>query len=333
MPTHEPAQVRAGDTGPESGTDRPKASCPTVEVPRIRPRDPIARAVVVALETALSRIQNTEADARRGEVEGIHRLRTTTRRLRSELRAFRGLTDPGWIGTLEDEMKWLAGLLGSVRDLDVLTARLRGAAEHQGGSQAESLAPLFGELMNRHARASNELRAALKGDRYCELILSLGRAVSRPVLGPGSCTPCRKALPPLAVEAWRRLKKQARALGPDDPDEAFHEVRKRAKRARYTAEMVAPVLSGDAARGIRRFIRGATKVQDVLGEHQDAIVAGQEIAGILERHADGRSFERAARRLIEGQAEAASEARAAFFGVWDKLDRKRSRRWMKSAVR
>lgn len=330
MPTHEPAQVRAGETGPETGSDRTKKASPsTVVVPRVRPRDPIARAVLVSLETALSRIQSTEADARRGEVEGIHRLRTTTRRLRSELRAFRGLADPGWIGTLEGEMKWLAGLLGGVRDLDVLTARLRGAAERGD----ESLAPLFSELMNRHAWASNELRAALKGDRYRELILALEQAVARPVLGPGSCTPCRKALPPLAVDAWRRLKKCARALRPDDPDEAFHDVRKRAKRARYTAEMVAPVLSGDAARGIRGFIRGATRVQDMLGEHQDAIVAGQEVAGVLERHVGGPAFERAARRLVEGQAEAASEARDAFFGVWEKLDRKRSRRWLKTAAR
>jgi hypothetical protein len=94
--------------------------------------------------------------------------------------------------------------------------------------------------------------------------------------------------------------------------------------------MVAPVLSGDAAKGARRFIRGTTRVQDVLGEHQDAIVAGNEVAGLRDRQPDDPEFERAARRLLDGQAEAARSARDAFFDVWDKLDRKRARHWLSS---
>lgn len=333
MPPRERVPLRSGDGGePATGAGRARTPAPTVEVPRLRPRDPVARAVLVSLETALSRIRSTEADARRGEVEGIHRLRTTTRRLRSELRAFRRLVEPEWIGPLEAEMKWLAGLLGAVRDLDVLMVRLRRAAGEDDGSANGPLSPLFAELMGRHARASHELRVALKGERYRELLLALQHATDHPALGPGSETPCRKALPPLAAAAWRRLRKCARDLRPDDPDEDFHEVRKRAKRARYTAEMVAPVLSGAAARGVRRFIRGATRVQDVLGEHQDAIVAGQEVAALIERQPDGPSFRHAAERLLEGQAEAARTSREAFFDVWDKLDRKRARRWLKAAA-
>jgi CHAD domain-containing protein len=298
-----------------------------VVVPRIKPSDPLARAVVASLETALSRIRAIEADARRGDVEGIHRLRIATRRLRSELRAFRALVEPEWIAPLEVEMKWLAGLLGDVRDLDVLTDRLRKAADEEGVSQ-EALAPLFGELTVRHARASRELRAALHGERYRELLAALQAAIDRPSLDAGACTACRTALPPLAAAAWQRLKKCGRPLEGDDSDEAFHEVRKRSKRARYTAEMVAPVLSGAASKGARRFIRAATRVQDVLGEHQDAVVAGRELAALLSRHADGPEFEQAARRMLYGQEEAARAAREAFFGAWEKLDRKKSRRWL-----
>ncbi len=176
--------------------------------------------------------------------------------------------------------------------------------------------------------ASRELRGALQGDRYRNLLAALQEAIHRPSLESGSCTPCRTALPPLAAATWQRLKKCGLALRPSDSDEAFHEVRKRAKRARYTAEMVAPVLSGAAAKGAHRFIRGTTRVQDVLGEHQDAVVAGHELAGLLARHSHGPDFEQAARRVLDGQAEAARAAREAFFDAWDKLDRKRSRRWL-----
>lgn len=319
-----------------SGPGRERTDGPgsTVAVPRLRPRDPVVRAVLTALETALSRIRTVEAEARRGDVEGIHRLRTTTRRLRSELRAFRGLVDPGWVGPLEGEMKWLASLLGAVRDLDVLMDRFRKAAA-EDGLETEDLSPLFAELMTRHARASRELRGALQGDRYRAILAHLQDAIARPSLEGCACAPCREALPPLAAAAWQRLRKGGRALRTSDPDEAFHEVRKRAKRARYTAEMVAPVLSGAAAKGARRFIRGTTRVQDLLGEHQDAIVAGHELAGLLARHSDGPTFEHAARRVLHGQERAAQAARKAFFDAWDKLDRKKSRRWLpkKAAAR
>ena len=57
-------------------------------------------------------------------------------------------------------------------------------------------------------------------------------------------------------------------------------LRKRAKGARYTAELIAPLLGRRAARGASEFIRLATKVQDALGEHQDALIT----IGELEAH-------------------------------------------------
>ena len=332
MPPRENAPMLAGRPVPADGQERAVVPSPTVTVPRLRPRDPVARAVILALEAALSRIRSIEPEARRGDVEGIHRLRTTTRRLRSELRAFRDLVDPEWVGPLEGELKWLAGLLGGVRDLDVLTARLREAAGiPEDGSPPEDLVPLFAHLAARHARATRELRGALQSERYRDLLAAIEHAAERPSLGADSCTPCKKALPPVAAAAWRKLKECARALKPDDPDEAFHEVRKRAKRARYLAEMVAAVLKGSDARGARRFIRGTTRVQDVLGEHQDAIVAGDEISSVLARHTAGEPVERASRELLEGQTEAAQSAREDFFDVWNRVDRKKSRGWLKAA--
>ena len=76
------------------------------------------------------------------------------------------------------------------------------------------------------------------------------------------------------VSWW--LRAAARALTPGAGDEEFHEVRKLAKRARYVAETVAPALEPDDERCAARFARKARRVQDVLGEHQDAAVAVQE---------------------------------------------------------
>ncbi len=333
MPSAKTTRMSDDRTRADDGRERPDGPGASIEVPRIRPRDPVAKAILAALATALSRIRGTEAAASRGEVDGIHRLRTTTRRLRSELRAFREFLEPDWIGPVEIELKWLAGLLGDVRDLDVLTARFRKVAAVEEGSESHELAPLFADLMERHTRASRELRRGLQDDRYRDLLAALQHAIDHPRLSEAARTPCRTAMPPLAASAWRRLRKDARDLRLSDPDEPFHDVRKRAKRARYTAEMVAPVLGGSDARGARRFIRRATRIQDILGEHQDAIVAGNELEELLRRHGHNAGFAAAARRLLDGQAEAAHDARHAFFDAWEKLDRKKARQWLKATAK
>jgi CHAD domain-containing protein len=313
----------------------------TLAMPRIRPGEPAAELIRAALRGAVARVQAADPEARRGEIEGIHRLRTSTRRLRSELRTVQDLVDPCWRVHLEGELKWLASMLGSVRDLDILTARLRDAVacRSQDGrekSQAAdacpdlALRPLFDALADRHSRNSRELRDALQGERYRNLVAILEKSAGHLAVKDEAMEPCRATLPPLAAAAWRRLKKGARALKHSDPDSEFHEVRKRAKRARYTAELIAPALGRHIEKKAARFIRLTTKVQDILGEHQDAVVAGDEIERILAGHPHDEALVRVAEDLIETERRAAEAARDRFFDVWAKLDRKKSVRWLKA---
>ena len=58
---------------------------PMETITRVKPRDPAGEAVVHTLRTALSRMETHEPEAKRGESEGVHRLRSASRRLRSEL--------------------------------------------------------------------------------------------------------------------------------------------------------------------------------------------------------------------------------------------------------
>ena len=102
-------------------------------LPRVKPRQPAAELIRTALRGAMARIDVADPEARRGEVEGIHRLRTSTRRLRSELHTVRDLVERNWREHLEAELKWLADALGSVRDLDILCHRLKMASEPASG--------------------------------------------------------------------------------------------------------------------------------------------------------------------------------------------------------
>ena len=70
------------------------------------------------------------------------------------------------------------------------------------------------------------------------------------------------------VRNWRRLRRAVRALPADPPDADLHEVRILAKRLRYAAEAV-----GIALVGYDKLAKEAAALQDVLGRHQDAVVA------------------------------------------------------------
>jgi CHAD domain-containing protein len=106
-------------------------------------------------------------------------------------------------------------------------------------------------------------------------------------------------------------------------------VRVLAKRARYGAEAVAPVLGSKTGRQATKFAGRAADLQDVLGELQDSVVAHELILDAARAHPDDGAFNLAAGQLAERQVEARATARAAFPAVWEKLDRSKRRRWLK----
>ncbi len=298
---------------------------PDVVLPaRMRPRDPAAVAVRAALARGVQRIVLNDARTRLGEVEPLHQMRVGTRRLRSDLRTFRDLIDADWGRTTRDELKWLGSALGDVRDLDVMLARLR--------ADAEDLEPrldgLFEELEARREVARERLLGVLRSPRYVSLLDRLVEAAGAPPLTAAADRPARDALPPLARRAWRKVARAGRKLQDASPDEAFHDVRKRSKQARYAAEAVAPALGARSGGRAKAFASRAAGVQDVLGVLQDAVVAEQTIEQFVGEDPRPGDVNFAAGRLLERQHVGRTQARKDFAAAWRKVDRRKRRRWM-----
>ena len=68
-------------------------------------------------------IVQVEADLRAGE-NVVHTTRVAVRRLRSTIRVFADLFDEAQAQQLDGELVWWAGMLGAVRDQDILAVRL-----------------------------------------------------------------------------------------------------------------------------------------------------------------------------------------------------------------
>src|SRR5262245_33830131 len=79
-----------------------------LEMPELAPGEPLASLIEAALVRGVSRIRAFDPAVRQGDIDGMHRMRASTRRLRSELRLFEDQIDPEWALSLETDLKWVA---------------------------------------------------------------------------------------------------------------------------------------------------------------------------------------------------------------------------------
>jgi CHAD domain-containing protein len=252
------------------------------------------------------------------EPEELHQMRVATRRMRAFVRAARPLLDPGFAEPLRAELAWLGSVLGPVRDLDVLLERLHESAATLEPREQRALGRVFASLSADRERARAAMLEALRSERYLELLDRLENAAAAPALSPGA----EATLPGLAAAEFERLRRAVRALPANPSDEELHEIRIRGKRARYAAELAEAVVGKPAT----RFVASAKALQDVLGAHQDAVVAEERVREVVRRRG-GAVLAFAAGRLVEHERARRMEARAAFPAAWKRLARRGREAW------
>lgn len=260
-----PKIVRA--LGPQATADPDPPPAPAVS-----PSDPTRAAVEAVLRSYVRNLMARDLRVRRGEDDGVHQMRVAARRLRSALKLFGPVVDTEWARSLRDELKWLADSMGDARDGEVLLARLHHGLDELppelvvGPVRAKIDQTIGGGLVAAAQAAVETLRT----DRYLALVDRLVEAAWDPMTGAGAERPSREVLPPLVSAGWDRLAKgAARVHSRRASDEDWHQTRIAAKQVRYAAEAVAPIFGRPA----RTFARHAEEVQELLGEHQDAVVA------------------------------------------------------------
>ena len=282
------------------------------------PARDVIRSVIAQSVAAL--LYNDPLVRTSGDPEAVHQARVATRKLRSHLRTFGPLLDQEWTEPLRSELGWLALSLGAVRDQEVLLERLRERAKSLPANDLRSALGVLHLLEADIEGLRKKLLADLDSTRYVDLLERLVAAAHAPAAMPEADQAASAVLPKLATDPWRRLRSAVRHL-PDTPADAdLHRIRILAKRARYAAEAVAPVVGAGAA----AFARNAAKLQTILGEHQDSVTAQAWLRGT--RISGRRAF--VAGELIAMEHVAAEDARKRWSKVWKSLDRKSLRDWM-----
>ncbi|MET7359515.1 CYTH and CHAD domain-containing protein [Streptomyces sp. NPDC005562] len=272
-------------------------------------------------------IVSLDPAVRRDLPDAVHQMRVATRRLRSAFKSYRKILDRTVTDPVGDELKWLAGELGVARDQEVLAARLTDRVDALPATLL--LGPVRGRLrvwdVARRTGARGRTVAVLESKRYLALLETLDALLAAPPLRPAATKKPAKALPKAARKDYARLAariEHALALPPGhERDLALHAARKAAKRARYAGESAVPALGKPA----RRFAERMKAVQSVLGDHQDSVVARDELRALaIQAHMAGESA--FTWGLLYGQEEAAGADRQRELPpVWAKASRRKVR--------
>ncbi|MGV8842617.1 MAG: CHAD domain-containing protein [Pseudomonas sp.] len=233
----------------------------------------VEQAFQAVMHNCLEQIQANEADVAHGQApESLHQLRVGLRRLRSALRLFEKVVPCPT--ELHKQLDALASGLGSARDWDVLLdSTLPWLTNSANAPPIDALRPVAKQQAHRHHRAAS---ARIDAPRYSRLMLSFGAWVE----GAGwrespqtDLDQLNTALPRFAKKSLDKAQKRLRTRGKgltDANPAARHRVRIAAKKMRYAAEFLHALYPKKA---MTAYVRALTKLQDELGQLNDAAVA------------------------------------------------------------
>ena len=286
-------------------------------------RSSLGTVAYAALRSQLAIYLANEPGTRLGEdIEALHDMRVASRRMRTGLRLFAAAL-PHALVALGDDLRWVAAVLGEVRDLDVQLESL--APQADALAAPGDLDPLVARLEAMRTSARKHMLTALHSPRHEALVEALTEKLRAGVTTTKGERPALTTLPPLLRKRHRRLRRAARALDRRSPDSAYHAARIRAKRLRYATEFVA----GLYGRPARRLIAVLKDAQEELGRGQDATIAIERLRALAAAEpALPPATLFAMGRLAERQARTLHERGAAFDAIyrrfrtrWARLDR------------
>ena len=256
--------------------------------------------------------------------EGVHQMRVAIRRLRAALKTFRDLLPKKARKHFNAELRWLARSLGAVRDADVYGDNIATYMTGLPERDAEALSDYLTHLDEIKHRSRQHLLTVLAGERYAALVDALDGFTTK---GPSRARRRRLGGPTIGAGALDRVRppvekmlRQGAAIDDDTADEQLHRLRLQGKRVRSQTEFFVEFFP----EALKPLVKAGRRLQNVLGEHQDAVVACER----LRHYADALPPSDAMRRellvlgrLVQIQARHGREERARFPKFWRRFEK------------
>jgi CHAD domain-containing protein len=213
--------------------------------------------------------------------EFVHQARVATRRMRSALILFHNsLPEPSAV-YFEERLKWLGGLFGEVRDLDVFLINLTNYKDKLESFPKAEKKALEGVVIKRRRIPLKALKEALKSRRYQNFERRLKQFLEAPCVDWPELPLGMKKISDVArsniITKFESVVAQGHNVSTQSELPEFHCLRIQAKRLRYALEFMAPAYGNS----LNDVILQTVRLQDNLGELQDTVFNQKLIKRIL----------------------------------------------------
>jgi inorganic triphosphatase YgiF len=229
------------------------------------------------ISSALQQLYHNELPTLHGVPGGIHQARVSIRRIRAALRAFKKVLPYDKRKAFNGEFRWFQLRLAPARDWHVFISETLPRIKASRPGARVNLKRLNKIAIVERRRATQDAKELFKSRRYSRLLLQFERWL---MTLDHKNRPLNARVSGFAKNVLRRSRRDflvdTRPLSRMTMEE-LHDLRKRGKKARYATEFFAGLWSDDE---IRSTIRTMEKIQDLLGEVNDASVARQVLASL-----------------------------------------------------
>jgi CHAD domain-containing protein len=304
-----------------------------IEPTRLTRKTPVQTAALVCFLRHFRRLQANEPGTRLGEdVEALHDMRVSSRRLRAAFKRFGPVFRPGALNRYNSLMRTTGQRLGPARDLDVFMESLDELQQGLPDPLVEDLEP-FKRLLRREREREQErflewlgsprrLQAYERFEDFLEQ--GLARSARVPQL------PIGHVAPTMVLRTARKVFKQGRAIDGDSAPEQLHRLRISMKHLRYAMEDFSDLYG----KKLKEFIKASKNLQNVLGAYNDVEVQLASLESWTERlgaELPSRSV-MAVGSLVGVLVSRRSQTRAQFGEAWAGFDKRKVREALLSAV-
>ncbi len=240
--------------------------------PKLEPSASPSEHIQARLQSQFTQMVLHDPGTRLGrDNEALHQMRVATRRMRAIFRAVRSFLEPEWAKKVRGKVGWIGSLLGEVRDWDVLLESLEKEYSSLELPEKQSFTPILRTFQDERSASRARLLEGLRSDRYVDLLNTLENTLTHLPFQPD-----HPGMVDLAKKSFGKLEEYVESTQCRFPRQELHRIRILVKRARYTVELTAPFLGKRA----KRFLQHAKSLQEVLGEHQDALVVESQILSV-----------------------------------------------------
>jgi len=246
--------------------DKPSGFLEPGTVPEAGPHDSAPGFLVAHLNAGLRMARLYEKGIRDDiDTECLHQYRVHLRRIRSltSLGLFWQVLPEGT--RLKNLLRLLQQKTNELRDLDVLLLDLPGLRGLMPWNEGVELETWKASLEHRRRAEFRRVKAWLASEEYQGILEEVGRLLDDLTRYSDPCTMAEWSQGAFGRTA-RSLRRVLKALGPESPDEALHEIRIRGKKLRYVLDTLGYLAPRAAVKSLTSRLKQA---QEGLGAFQD----------------------------------------------------------------